>query len=229
MDAEVDDILALAEELKRPLTTMRQLALSFDGAGEPDERVRSEMVSVSERAIRQVNDLAKMKKLMNGMFEMEPVAVRGVCDEVTRETMKFFKYDRRELYVKYQNRARLVSANREMLRSVVYNFLISAVHYAGDGERAELIVKDKSDKVKIEVRDFGPALPSDVWREMRRGWLDKPKSIAMRPGTSGLGLYIASRFSRLMNAEVGVTRHKDGTSFYVEVPVSKQLSFWDLV
>ncbi|MBQ6375424.1 HAMP domain-containing histidine kinase [Candidatus Saccharibacteria bacterium] len=228
MDAEVDDILALAEELKRPLATMRQLAFAFDGAGEMDERVRTEMVSVSDRAIRQVNDLLKMKRLEDGLFVMEPVAVRGVCDEVTTELIRLFNYNRRDLFVKYQNRARLVTANRELLKSVVYNFLLSAVHYANDGERAELIVRDAREKVQVIVRDFGPALPMDVWREMRRGWLMKPKSIAMRPGTSGLGLYIASKFSQYMNAGVGAVRHRDGTSFYVELPVSRQMSLLEM-
>ena len=224
MEAEVNDILALAEELKRPLVTMRQLAFSFDGAGAGDERIRNEMVSVSDRAIRQVNDLIRMKKLQDGYLSMEPVAIRGVCDEVTNEMTKLFKYNRRELYVRYQNRAKLVMANYELLKSVIYNFLLSAVHYAGHGEHAELIVRDAKGKVKVEIRDYGPALPMDVWREMRRGWLQKPKSIAMRPGTSGLGLFIASRFSKLMNGEVGAVRHRDGTSFYVELPVSRQMS-----
>ena len=96
----------------------------------------------------------------------------------------------------------------------------------GDETRAELMVKDFKDKVKIVVRDYGPALPMDVWREIKRGWIEKPTSIAMRPGSSGLGLYIASRFSRYMNANVGVVRHRDGTSFYVDLPISKQASLF---
>ena len=229
MEQEVDEILALAEELKRPLVTLRQLALSFDGAGEGDERARTEMVSVSDRAIRQVNDLMKMRRLEDGLFKMEPVSVRGVCDEATREILKLFKYNRRDLFVKYANRMRLVMANRELLKSVVWNFLLSAVHYANNGERAELIVRDNRDKVRIEVRDYGPALPSDVWREIKRGWIEKPKSIAMRPGTSGMGLFIASRLSEYMNGEVGVTRHRDGTSFYVNLPVSRQMSLFEVI
>ena len=38
----------------------------------------------------------------------------------------------------------------------------------------------------------------------------------------GLGLYIASRFSRYMHANVGAVRHSDGSSFYVELPISQQ-------
>lgn len=225
MESEVDGILVAAHELKAPLAVLRQLALSLDDNLQ-NRAIRDEMVSVSDRAIKQVNDLAKIRRLDEGLFTMEPVAVRVVCDEVSRELNYLFSYNKRDLFIKYSNHARLVTANRELLRSVVYNFLLNAMHYSGDETRAELTVKDHYDKVKIAVRDYGPSLPMDVWREMKRGWISKPTSIAMRPGSSGLGLFIASRFSRFMNAEVGAIRHRDGTSFYVELPVSKQASLF---
>ncbi len=224
MESEVDGILVAAHELKAPLAVLRQLALSFDEMDTKGEHIRSEMVRVSDRAIKQINDLVKIKRLEDGLFEMEPVSVRAVCDDVSRELRYLFDYNKRNLFIKYSNRARLVTANRELLHSVVYNFLLNAMHYSGEETRSELIVKDAYDRVKIMVRDYGPALPIDVWREMKRGWVKKPTSIAMRPGSSGLGLYIASKFSRYMNAEVGAVRHRDGTSFYVELPVSKQAS-----
>ena len=226
MDVEVDGILVAAHELKAPLAVLRQLAFSFDEMDMRGEHIRSEMISVSERAIKQVNDLIKIKRLEEGMFEMEPVAVRAVCDDVSRELEYLFNYNQRNLFIRYSNRAKLVTANRELLYSVVYNFLLNAMHYSGEKMAAELLVKDAKDKVKIIVRDYGPALPIDVWREMKRGFIKKPVSIAMRPGSSGLGLYIASKFSRYMNARVGAVRHRDGTSFYVELPVSKQASLF---
>ena len=228
MDVEVDGILVAAHELKAPLTVLRQLALNLPGMNFDGEHMRSEMVSVSERALKQVNDLAKIRRLEDGLFVMEPVAVRAVCDDVTRELQYLFSYNKRDLWVKYSNRSKLVTANRDLLYSVIYNFMLNAMHYSGDGTRAELIVRDFHDRVRVVVRDYGPALPMDVWREMRRGWIKKPTSIAMRPGSSGLGLYIASKFSRYMNASVGAIRHRDGTSFYVELPISKQASLFDL-
>lgn len=226
MDAEVDGILIAAHELKAPLAVLRQLALSFDGVGERDERIRSEMVSVSERAIKQVNDLAKVRRLEDGLFTMEPVAVRPVCDDVVKELSYLFRFNKRNLFVKYSNRSQLVMANRELLRSVIYNFLLNAMHYSGTETRSELLVCDRGDHVRVSVRDYGPALPVDVWKEMRRGFIEKPTSIAMRPGSSGLGLYIASSFSRHMNAGVGAVRHRDGTSFYVDLPKSRQASLF---
>ena len=219
--------MVAAHELKAPLAVLRQLALSFDEMDMKGEHIRSEMISVSERAIKQVNDLAKIRRLEDGLFTMEPVAVREVCDAVSHELEYLFHYNRRDLYIKYTNRSRLVTANRDLLYSVIYNFLLNAMHYSGDETRAELIVRDVRDKVKVIIRDYGPSLPIDVWREMKRGFVAKPTSIAMRPGSSGLGLYIASKFSRYMNAGVGAVRHHDGTSFYVELPISRQASLFE--
>lgn len=226
MDAEVNGILVAAHELKAPLAVIRQLAFSLDGMDARGENIREQMIKVSDRAIRQVNDLSKIKRLEDGLFDMEPVAVRAVCDDVVNELKYLFRSNNKTLKVKYKNRERLVVANRELLRSVIYNFCINAMHYSSTETSSELIVNEKRGKIMISIRDFGPALPNDVWKEMKRGWVEKPLSIAMRPGSSGLGLYIASKFSRYMHANVGAVKHRDGTTFYVEMPVSRQVSLF---
>ena len=214
--------MVAAHELKAPLAVVRQLALGLDETTEKNEHIRNEMIKVSERAIRQVNDLTKIRKLEDGLFEMEPVAVREVCDAVAEELKYLFGGRERQLDIHYYNDARLVTANRELLYSVIYNFLTNALHYSGADGKTELAVRDSRGKVKVAIRDYGPALPIEVWREIKKGWIEKPLSIAMRSGSSGLGLFIASRFSRYMGANVGAVRHRDGTSFYVELPVSRQ-------
>ena len=226
METEVNGILVAAHELKAPLAIIRQLAFSLDGLDSTNELVRSEMINISDRAIKQINDLTKIGRLEDGLFEMEPVVVRAVCDDVANELAYLFRENNKKLRIKYKNRARLVVANRDLLYSVIYNFLLNAIHYSDEEMCSELVVNEKRGKVMISVRDYGPALPKDVWKEMRRGFVEKPMSIAMRPGSSGLGLYIASKFSRYMHANVGAVRHRDGTTFYVEVPVSRQTSLF---
>lgn len=228
MESEVNGILVAAHELKAPLNLLRQLAFSMDLASGPQDlkRIQNQMVGVSDRALRQVQDLTKIARLDDGLFEMEPVSVRAICDEVTEELRYLFRFNHRSLEIDYRNRARLVVANRELLYSVVYNFCLNAMNYSSEETRSELTLQDKNGCVRLDVRDFGPALPMDVWKSLKKGWVEKPTSIAMRPGSSGLGLYIASKFSQYMNANVGAVRHRDGTSFFVELPVSTQASLF---
>lgn len=87
MESEVNGILVAAHELKAPLCLLKQLAFSMELATDESERqkIQNQMVTVSDRALRQVEDLTKISRLSDGLFEMEPVAVRAVCDEVTAE------------------------------------------------------------------------------------------------------------------------------------------------
>ncbi len=228
MESEVNGILVAAHELKAPLGLLRQLAFSLDYAeNEKDLRhIQSQMIDVSDRAIRQVQDLTKIARLDEQLYKMEPVAVRAVCDDVVAELRHLFRFNHRNLEIEYHNRSRLVVANKDLLYSVVYNFCLNAMHYSDTETRSELKLSDRNGKVRLDVRDFGPALPIDVWRSLKRGWVEKPTSIAMRPGSSGLGLYIASKFSQYMHAEVGAIRHRDGTSFFVELLPSQQTSLF---
>lgn len=226
MTVEVNGFLVAAHELKAPLCLLRQLALALDLAPteEQKSRLQSQIVEVSDRALRQVNDLSKIARLEDGLFATEPVSVRGVCESVLQEISPLFRYENRKLSFSYTNKSRLAIANRDLLYSVVYNFCVNALHYSESDSESRLTVSETHDKIRINVRDFGPALPMKVWRELNGGYLAAPTSIAMRPGSSGLGLYIASEFARHMHAQLGATRHKDGTSFFVELPISKQVS-----
>lgn len=230
MQSEVttDGILVATHELKAPLCLLRQLALSLPHAERFGSReyIESQLVEVSERALRQVEDLTKISRLEDGEFSTEPVGVRGVCDSVVRELAPLFASQHRQIMHHYSNRSRLALANRDLLRSIIYNFCLNALHYADDDLPSELQVLDHQDRIQVRVRDYGPALPTKIWREFQQGGVSQPTTISMRPGSSGLGLYIISQFAHHMHAELGAIRHRDGTSFFINLPVSQQISLF---
>lgn len=219
-------VVVVAHELKAPLSLMRQLALSIDFEDSVDgaREVGRQIVATSERALQQVNDLTRIARLDDALFEMEPVNPRVVCDEVIAELWQLFRFNRREIEIDYRNKRRLAVANRQLLYSVVYNFCLNAMNYGGEELPSRISVYDRQNKIRIDVRDFGPTVPTKVWREIKDGFVKKPVDIAMRPGSSGLGLYIAARFANYMNSDFGLVRHRDGTSFYIDLPISGQLS-----
>lgn len=223
MESEV----VVAHELKAPLSLVRQLALSLDFEEDMKgvHEVGRQIVATSERALQQVNDLTRIARLEDAMFEMEPVNPRVVCDEVVGELWRLFEFNRRELRIEYRNKRRLVVANPQLLHSVVYNFCLNAMNYGGEELPSEISVVDRANKIRIAVRDYGPAVPTKIWREIKDGFVKKPVATPMRPGSSGLGLYIAAKFANYMGSDFGLIRHRDGTSFYIDLPVSGQLSF----
>ena len=136
--------------------------------------------------------------------------------------MPLFQFEGRELVATYSNKSRLAAANRELLYSIIYNFCVNAVRYSDQASSSQLSVSDRQNCIRVSVRDFGPALPTKIWRDLQTGQLIQPTAITMRPGSSGLGLYISSQFARHLHAKLGAVRHRDGTSFYIDLPISKQ-------
>lgn len=214
---------AMVRELKRPLIELRQLAFGLDGVSSNDAAIRAEMMRVTEAAMKRIDDLSKIEKLDKSQFQLEPVAVRAICDEATDELVRTLDRGAQKslMKVKYSNRARLVMGNRELLKSVVYNFLLDAVNYTMDEDgydtRIELKVRETKQKIEIAVRDFGPALMKGAVSDA-----------AMRPMSSVVGAVVTENFLKFMHAEVGTVRHNDGASFFVRMPILKQQNMWGM-
>jgi len=226
---DIDSSLTtLAHELKSPLALIRQLSLLIDSDLDPVtlDRVASQLRFTSDRTLKLVSDLTRAARLEDAMFEMAPINPRRICDDVLYFMQPAYKLKGSSLKVDYSNQQKLIVANQELLSSIIYNFCDNALNYSSDDSPASLFIRSAEDsKVRIGVRDHGPCLPLSVWRDIKRhGQVLTPQPIQARPGSSGLGLYIISRFAQAMCGQLGAIRHRDGTTLYIDLPVSNQLS-----
>lgn len=227
MESEVsslNSVLAAAHGLKAPLSTMRQLAFAIQTTDDSAQRDQlcDQIIKLSDRALWQMNDLAKVARLEDGLFTMEPVSVRGICEVVARDLRPFCNYEHKSLRLQYCNRQKLAIANPNLLYSVIYNLCTNATHCSASDTPSVLAIRDFRGAIRIGVRDFGPALPKDIWQQIQHKQLDQFLPISMRPGSSSLGFYIVAKFSQYMHAKFQAVRHRDGTSFYVDLPISGQ-------
>ena len=220
------DVIAVVHELKSPLASMRQMALLLESAEPSQEEARlyaHRMRLTSERALRLVSDMTRATRLDDALFACEPVNAVALCDDVAMQMQALYAARGRHLEVARQRRAPLAVANRELLRRILINFTDNALHYAPESGvvRLDVTASRGGDRIRIGVRDYGPGVAKDIWRRLSGG---EPAIISRRPESSGLGLYLSKQFADAMGAHVGVTRHQDGASFYVELVGSAQMS-----
>ena len=219
--------VAAAHELKTPLALIRQLSMELE-TGEYSSLERSilarRITLTSERALRLTTDLTRARRLEDSLFPLEAVDSHRVCREVIDELQPLYKAHNKQLVIKGRARQSLAVANRELLRRVVLNFADNALHYSDDNSSVAISISalGREQLVRIGVRDFGPALPPVAWRQIRQG-LENPLPLHSRPGSSGLGMLIAHEFALAMGGVIGAIRHRDGATFYVEIPLSTQL------
>ena len=222
--------ITAAHELKSPLALVRQLALSLEaGTVDPREtaRIIRQITLTSERALRLTTDLSRSARLEDSLFDLEPLNSQQLCEEVAHELTPLYKASGREIRVASSSRRSVLAvANRDLLRRIMLNFGDNALHYADSRAPVELRASsyDRGAKIRLGVRDYGPALPNDMWQRLQAQLGTGVQPLHMRPQSSGLGLYVASQFASAMHGTIGATRHRDGATFYVDIDASTQLN-----
>jgi K+-sensing histidine kinase KdpD len=226
---DVSFFVTAAHELKSPLALVRQLALSLESETlSPRERatIIRQITLTSERALRLTTDLSRSARLEDSLFDLEPLNSQQLCEEVAHELTPLYKANGREIRVTSSSRRSVLAvANRDLLRRIMLNFGDNALHYADSTTPVELRASTygHGTKIRLGVRDYGPALPNDMWQRLQSQLGTDRQPLHMRPQSSGLGLYVAGQFAQAMHGVIGATRHRDGATFYVDIDASSQL------
>ena len=225
--AKLPSLSVAAHELKSPITLMRQLALAIQsGELSPDEerQFSDRLVMMSDRSLQLVNDLSHVGNLQPALFPLEPTNPLAVCRSLHVGISPMAEMYGRDIIWPKNRRVDLVSANSRLLGSVLGNFIDNALKYSQENMPIRVKIIQKDGATRMVVRDHGPQISL---REYRRlvDEMEQLKSIKTRPDSSGLGVYIAAQFARAMGAEIGLIRHRDGVSFYIDLVKSGQLSW----
>lgn len=224
MDAPL--FIAAAHEMKSPLALIRQLSLGLE-SGMMDardiEKAARQITLTSERALRLTTDLTKTARLEDSLFTLEPLNPVSLCEEVVQELAPLYEAKGKKLQIASRSRPLLAIANKDLLRRILLNFIDNALHYSESETPVVVSARAYKGSVRLGVRDYGPALPSNVWKSLESSLGASAQPMHNRPESSGLGIYIANQFAGAMNAEVGATRHRDGATFYVDLSASTQL------
>lgn len=226
----IPSIIAAAHELKSPLALVRQLSLMLednDLSVEQQKRMLRQITLTSEKALRLTSDLTKSVRLSDALFDLEPINPQQLCQDIISELRPLFDAHNRQIKLVSRKHPLLLVANRDLLRRIIMNFSDNALHYAENDSVIEIkITSSKNGKlIRLGVRDYGPAVPINTIKSLSKKmekYIASP--IHARPQSSGLGLYIASQFADAMNGSIGVVKHRDGATFYIELHASHQLS-----
>jgi signal transduction histidine kinase len=220
-------VAAAAGELNAPLVLLRQLSLALADQGlsaSERQKLTERMTLTAERALRITRRLSFHSDAPQ-LLALEPVNAVTLCQEVVHELAPLFKAHGHAIAVQPRSKIPLLIADRELLRRVLVGFGDNALHYGSDKHPVRLTIAQHDNHVRVGVRDYGPAVPTDIWQRLE-GRIQRRSVVplARRPQTSGVGLIAARKLTEMMGGTIGVIRHRDGATFYVDMRVSGQMS-----
>ncbi len=219
-------IAVAAHELKAPLALIRQMSLLIEDGQlslAEAQQMQRRLTLTAERSLALVQDLAHTANMQPTLFPLEPVNPLALLTQLAHQSRDMLQlYDRRVMWPR-TGKKRLVVANPLLLGRIMTNFLDNAVRYSEAGAVIRVTVRQAGTMVRLGVRDFGPMMSLAEYRQLVDE-MTTHKSVRTRPDSSGLGVYIAATFARAMGGQIGLIRHRDGLTFYVDVPLSEQMS-----
>jgi len=228
-------IAAAAHELKTPLTLISHISqmLADDELGMTErERLRyvQRLQMVSARTLRLVQHVTLGYRLEDATqlafaFALEPVNAREVCETVLHELTPYAREYQQELQFKTNVRPQLVLANRDILYDVVVNLVDNAIRHNTPGQVVEVAAATHRERVRLNVHDTGENISQHDLNRLRQN-LGAPQPLSGHAGTSGLGLYVVNQLTLAMGGSLGLGRARQGTTFFVDLLRSKQLSLW---
>lgn len=230
----VQPIIAAAHELKSPLTLITYIAqMLSDDTLALTEAEKAQYLQrlklVSDRTLRLVQQLTLSYRLEDKQtpfsFAVEPVNAREVCESALHELTPYAREYNQQLQLRATNCPHMVVANREILRDIVINLVDNAIRHNAPGAAVDVRPQCRQGRVRVHVHDNGSNMPRTELSRLRTT-LGTPQPLSNMAGSSGLGLYIVNQLAAAMGGALGLGRRGPGTTFFVDLLRSQQLSIW---
>ena len=216
----------IAHDLRSPMASIR-MVLNLVVQTVSPEAIGPEMFYLIDKANKEteethdlLDNLLKWTKSQTGRlnvafqeFEISDV-VTGVADifSLIAETKKI------KLTTEYHEEGLKVRADKDMLNTVLRNFLSNAIKFSNEGDDIDILVSKEPDMAKISIRDHGVGISE----ERIAGLFSDGKTTygtANEEG-SGLGLQLCKDFAEKNGGYVSVeSQLGEGSTFSVFVPL----------
>lgn len=221
---DLPSLVALAHELKAPLGLIRHLALSRSYYNEEESNKAMRRIELAaERSLRLVEALSMTNRTLE--LDSEPINLSCLCEEIAHELVPLCHENQQTIELILPRQPLLAVGNRQLLSSVIFGLCDNAFSYASQNQPIQLKTSRQKNNARVAVTDNGPGVGKKQLADISTRVGRAPQVVSNRPGSSGLGLYIAGQFAEAMQGTFGTRQSRGGEqSFYIDLPRSRQLS-----
>lgn len=215
-------IANVSHDLRTPLTMIIAYAEAMQDLPEENTAENLQVViDEGKRLTALVNDLLELSKLQSGVesIRMQTYDLTESIQAVLERYAKLVEQEGYEIRFEY-GRHVWIRADEYKIYQVIYNFINNAIHYTGDNKKVVVRQLILSDRVRIEVEDYGEGIKEEdipyIWERYYK--VDKAHKRSVNG--SGLGLSIVKNILILHGAKYGVTSNPgEGSLFWFELPL----------
>ncbi len=213
----------MAHEMKTPLTSILGFAdlLQLQKQVPDEQRMRYAGIIVEEtRRLRSLSGkLMELLAVENRNLVLAPVDLPALFQEVATAIQPLLAGSRLRLEEYCQ--PMVVNGDRELLKSLLYNFLDNARKASPAGGKLVLAGRPRKGWAEICIRDYGRGIPASELDKIRQPFYMVDKSRARKAGGAGLGLTLCEQIVRIHGGRYEVdSRVGQGTLITLYLPLA---------
>jgi PAS domain S-box-containing protein len=217
-------ISTASHEFRTPLATALS-SLSLIEKYEDNEHIekRNKHIHRVKKSIRTLteilDDLLTANRLEEGKVHVNPhyFDLKDYLKDMISEIRVIAK-DGQEIKLHIESNSDLrLKQDPKILRHIVLNLLSNAIKFSDPQKHIEVYVKNKQNKVDIQITDFGIGIPERDQTNLFTRFF-RAENAGQIQGT-GLGLAIVKQYAELLQGTVScLSKENEGSSFTVTIP-----------
>ncbi len=221
-----------SHQLRTPLTAIKlliELLLS-----DPSVQMHAEQaeylkhISAStDRMVQLVDDLLNVSRIETGTLRVVPVQtnLKQFVQSIVKELDPIAKEKNGTIRLISKETLRPLMIDQGLMHAVFHNLIVNAIKYSRhDKCFVDIVLKKmktaQGSFIQVQINDRGIGIPKKEQDRIFEKFFRAENAIQIQTDGSGLGLYIAQKIANLSDAKLGFQPLKDGTRFYVNLPVT---------
>ncbi len=211
-------LLSVTHELKTPLASTKlylQTLIKHDFPIEKREDLLKKAIIENQRLEEIVEMILTATRIENQSFQLHKewidlnAMLKQLVDSENTILGKEWIFFEVKDDVKVQ-----IEADAFMIKTTVRNLIENALKYAPQSEKISVFLRRENNRVKFGVKDFGPGIPAENQRLVFKKFMRLENEETRSQKGTGLGLFIASEFTRLNGGKLNYLQNKPQGSIF---------------
>ncbi|KMK92667.1 ATP-binding protein [Rossellomorea marisflavi] len=216
-------VSTVSHELRTPLASVlgfTELMLTRDLKPERTKKYLNTIYKEAQRLTSLINDFLDVQRMESGKQTFEKKyedvldIIRNIVD-LTKVSSPHHTFT-----IGRETDCTIVLGDGDKLTQAFTNLISNAVKYSPDGGDVTILMKEKEDRISIEIRDEGLGIPEEAIGKLFTKFYRIDNSDRRKIGGTGLGLTIVKEIIEAHGGSVTVSSELGkGSTFTVTLPV----------
>ena len=212
-------ISRLSHELKTPLMVISATAeaLQDNVIDENDKQQEYENIMAEvDKTTSIIKDIISTYKQSSKELEMSfsRFLLNDLIEEVLLSTQQIGEKNKLEI-IKNINKAIYITADKELIKEVISNFITNAFKYTEPENKVEINLIDGAVDITFEVRNYGSFINTENLDKIWLPFYREKENI--EDSSTGMGLFIVKEILEKHNYEYGVENFNEGVVSFFKV------------